>query len=217
MKLAYHSFIAQKRNAMFWVNLLFVLFLSAGIISLSVFHQDIDIYWVMWVWFWTIPMESYGKRGEGIYYYLPLDLQDKKKIYLNYIFVMWFVLGFAQLLLYLFVLYINTDAIYMLSSTKGWLLSVILFLNICEFMLTKCRSDCISVSKRFNNIGILCVILCIVLILFPNYKIGVNMGYWIFVGIYFLTAVIFIVLIWVSYVDYIPKNSLDEYSKEKKV
>lgn len=217
MRLVYHSFMAQKRNIMFWVNCLFVLF-SSGIISYNVFHQGDTIrgYWIWWGWIWSFPAAEDGRAGGGIYSYLPLNLQDKKKIFLNDILMMYFILCFAQLILYIIVLCCHRNAIYILCSTSGWLLSVILFLNVIMLVTTKCKVECYSVSKRVTNISIIGVILCMVMLLFPDYKIGESIGYWVFVGIYFLAAIIFIVLIWVSYLDYIPKDSLDVYSKEKK-
>ena len=218
MRLVWHSFITQKKNLMFWVNLLFVLFVSATIMRYSIFHQgdNLRIYWVFWTWIYISPMVENSIAQGSIYSYLPLDLRDKKKIYIDYILVIFFIMWFAQFLLYIVMIGIERSAVYMLCHVSGWLASVMLFLYVNMLVTKKCRVDCLDVSKRVTITSFINVGLCVVMCMFPDYKMGESIGYWIFLGIYILTAATVIIMIRFSYIDYIPKDSLGTYSKREK-
>ena len=215
MRLVWHSFIIQKKNLMFWVNLIFVLFLSADIMSYSIFHmgEDLRIYWIFWTWIWISPMVENSNAQGSIYSYLPLDLRDKKKIYLDYILVIFFIMWFAQFLLYIVMICIERSAVYMLCHVSGWLASILLFVYVNMLVTKRCRVDCLDVSKRVTIASLINVVLCIVMCMFPDYKMGEGIGYWIFLAIYILTAATVIIMIRFSYIDYIPKDSLGIYDK----
>lgn len=211
MKLVIHSFLVQKRNVMFWINLFVIVALSVEMIVHISLHPDEEFvsYMAMWSWIFISPLVDHDAIGNKIYAYMPLDLKDKKKIFISRLFC-WigFLMG-MEFLIYLLMILVHPAAIQILFYANGYnpIVMVLLFLHM---LVTKIyRTDCVIVSKRVYYSNVISVIMSFVLLSFPNCRLGETPGFWIYLAFFLVILFLSGFTIYFAYVDYIPKDSLN--------